>query len=111
MTLTATALDRMARVRLLDVYRSVLTERQQEALRLHLEEDWSLGELARALGTSRSAAYDLVRRGLERMESLEQQLGACGRLEAADREVARLRDRVRRLERQRRQHSAPGTVS
>jgi predicted DNA-binding protein YlxM (UPF0122 family) len=98
LTLTPTALDRLARVRLLDVYRSVLTDRQREALRLHLEEDWSLSELARALGTSRAAAHDLVRRGVERMETMEEQLGVCRRLEAADRELARLRGRVSRLE-------------
>jgi hypothetical protein len=98
--LTLTALDRLARVRLLDVYRAALTERQQEALRLQLEEDWSLSELARALGTSRAAAHDLVRRGVERMESMEEQLGVCHRLEAADRELTRLRERVSRLERQ-----------
>lgn len=98
--MTVTALDRIARVRLLDVYRAVLTERQREALRLHLEEDWSLSELAFALGTSRAAAHDLVRRGVERMESMEEQLGACRRLEAADRELTRLRGRVSRLESQ-----------
>ncbi len=98
MTLTLSALDRMARVRLLDVYRAVLTERQQEALRLHLEEDWSLSELARALGTSRAAAHDLVRRGVERMESMEVQLGACRRFEATDLELTRLRERVSQLE-------------
>ena len=104
--MTRTALDRMARVRLLDVYRAVLTERQQEALRLHLEEDWSLSELARALGTSRAAAHDLVRRGVARMEVLEEQLGACRRLETADRELIRLRERVTRLELQLRQRPA-----
>ncbi|HVB54765.1 MAG TPA: sigma factor-like helix-turn-helix DNA-binding protein [Candidatus Acidoferrales bacterium] len=104
--MTLTALDRLARVRLLDVYRAVLTERQQEALRLRLEEDWSLSELARSLGTSRAAAYDLVRRGVERMELLEEQLGACRRLEAADRELTRLRQRVSRLEHQVRAKSA-----
>ncbi|MGA7172021.1 MAG: sigma factor-like helix-turn-helix DNA-binding protein [Candidatus Dormiibacterota bacterium] len=98
----------MARVRLLDVYRSVLTERQREALRLHLEEDWSVSELARALGTSRAAAHDLLRRGVERMELMESQLGACRRLEATDREVARLRQRLSRLERQVRTGSASG---
>ncbi|HVC39590.1 MAG TPA: sigma factor-like helix-turn-helix DNA-binding protein [Candidatus Dormibacteraeota bacterium] len=99
MAFTPNALDRLARVRLLDVYREVLTARQREALRLHLEEDWSLSELALALGTSRAAAHDLVRRGLDRMRSLEEQVGACRRLEAADFELARLRGRVERLER------------
>lgn len=96
--MTPTALDRLARVRLLDVYRAVLTERQREALRLHLEEDWSLSELARALGTSRAAAHDLVRRGMERMEAMEQQLGVCRRLEASERELTRLRGKISRLE-------------
>ncbi|MGH7704943.1 MAG: sigma factor-like helix-turn-helix DNA-binding protein [Candidatus Dormibacteria bacterium] len=107
--MTPSALDRLARVRLLDLYRPVLTERQQEALRLHLEEDWSVSELARALGTSRAAAHDLVRRGLERMQLLEGQLGACQRLEAAERERDRLRQRVRRLERRLGPAAAVGT--
>jgi predicted DNA-binding protein YlxM (UPF0122 family) len=98
LTLTATALERLGRVRLLDVYRATLTERQQEALRLHLEEDWSVSELAQALGTSRAAAHDLLRRGLQRMESMEAQLGVCRRLERADRERARLEELVHQLE-------------
>ncbi len=98
--MTPAAVNRLSRVRLLDVYRQALTERQRRALRLHLEEDWSLAELARAMGTSRAAAYDLIRRGLGRMEALELELGACRRLELAEREMERLRRRLRRLERQ-----------
>ena len=40
------------------------------------------------------------------MESMEAQVGACRRLEAADLEVARLRQRVSRLERQARAGAA-----
>ncbi|MGH7641782.1 MAG: sigma factor-like helix-turn-helix DNA-binding protein [Candidatus Dormibacteria bacterium] len=103
--MTPPSFDRLARVQLFDVYRAVLTARQREALRLQLEEDWSLGELAQSLGTSRAAAHDLVRRGMGRMELLEQRLGACRRLAAADREAGRLRGRVSRLERRLRAQS------
>jgi len=96
--LTATTVDRIDRLRLLDAYRAALTERQQEALRLQLEEDWSVSELAQALGTSRAAAHDLLRRGLRRMEELEGQLGLCARIQAGERERADLTERLRRAE-------------
>jgi predicted DNA-binding protein YlxM (UPF0122 family) len=96
--LTPTTLDRIDRLRLLDAYRAVLTERQQEALRLQLEEDWSVSELAQALGTSRAASHDLLRRGLRRMEELERQLGFCARIQEGERERAALRERLRRAE-------------
>ena len=98
--MTPAPLNRIARLRLLDAYRSLLTQRQQEALRLHLEEDWSVTELAQALGTSRSAAHDLLRRGTQRMEAMEARLGLCRRLERLERERSQLRERVRDLESQ-----------
>lgn len=94
-----TASLRTDRLRLLDAYRGALTERQREALRLQLEEDWSVSELALSLGTSRAAAHDLLRRGSERLEELERQLGLCSRLAAAEAELAELRGRLRGRER------------
>jgi predicted DNA-binding protein YlxM (UPF0122 family) len=96
--LTLTTVDRTERLQLLDAYRAVLTERQQQALHLQLEEDWSVTELAQALGTSRAAAHDLLRRGLERMETLEASLGLLARLRDRESEVAKLRERLRRAE-------------
>ncbi|MGH7611100.1 MAG: sigma factor-like helix-turn-helix DNA-binding protein [Candidatus Dormibacteria bacterium] len=96
--MTALAL-RNRRLWLLDAYGAALTARQQEALRLHLAEDWSLTELARVLGTSRAAAHDLVRRGTEHLEELEAQLGLAQRLARAERAKERLQLRLRRLER------------
>jgi predicted DNA-binding protein YlxM (UPF0122 family) len=89
---------RLSRQRLLDAYSPALTERQREALRLHLEEDWSVTELAQSLGTSRAAAHDLLRRGLQRMEEMELQLGLCRQLAAAELRQAELELRVRQLE-------------
>ena len=82
----------------MDAYAPALTERQREALRLHLEEDWSVTELAQSLGSSRAAAHDLLRRGLQRMEEMELQLGLCRQLAAAELRQAGLELRVRELE-------------
>ncbi len=95
MTLTADlARSRSHRLQLLDAYGPVLTDRQREALRLHLEEDWSVTELAESLGVSRAAAHDLIRRGLRRVEELESSLGLCGQLAAAEARVADLELRL-----------------
>lgn len=104
-------MDRTGRLRLLDAYRSLLTQRQQEALRLHLEEDWSVTELAQALGTSRAAAYDLLQRGMRRMEAMELRLGLCRRLERLEKERAQLRRRVEYLEAKLRRPGAAQVVA
>lgn len=93
------ARSRITRLRLLDAYGAALTERQREALRLHLEEDWSVSELAQSLAVSRAAAHDLLQRGLRKMETMEQQVGLCRQLEAAERHSEELEERLASLER------------
>ncbi len=90
--------ERAARQVLFDTYGRLLTERQREAVRLHLEEDWSISELAAVWEVSRAAAHDLVRRGLARLVALEGRLGAVRRLAEADAARQRLERRVARLE-------------
>ncbi len=90
-----TGLTRTARLqRLLDVYGALLTERQREACRLHLDEDWSFAELAEELGCSRSGAHDLVRRGLAQLEHCEERLGHAAELARRDAVEAALRARL-----------------
>ncbi|MGI8847942.1 MAG: YlxM family DNA-binding protein [Candidatus Dormibacteria bacterium] len=85
-------LDRHARLqRLLDVYGTLLTEHQREACRLHLEEDWSVSELAEHLGVSRSGAHDLVRRGITALERYEERLGHAAELERREQVEMELR--------------------
>ena len=74
--------DHAVRQRLFDVYGAVLTDHQREACRLHLDEDWSITELAEHLGCSRSGAHDLVRRALAQLEGLEARLGLAAELDA-----------------------------
>ena len=92
---TSGALTRSARLqRLLDVYGALLTDRQREACRLHLDEDWSFAELAEELGCSRSGAHDLVRRGLAQLEHCEERLGHAAELARRDAVEAALRARL-----------------
>jgi len=84
--------------RLFDAYGPLLTAPQREAIRLHLDEDWSVTEMAQARRVSRAAAHDLVRRGLGHLESAEASLGLAGRLERLEADRDRLRRRVARLE-------------
>ena len=76
---------------LFDVYGGVLTDHQREACRLHLDEDWSITELAEHLGCTRSGAHDLVRRAIAQLENLEERLGLAGELRRRDDVEAQLR--------------------
>ncbi len=89
---------RLAWQRLFDAYGPLLTDSQREAVRLHLEEDWSVSEMAAVRRVSRAAAHDLVRRGLEHLASTEGRLGLAERLQRLEAERDRLRRRLRALE-------------
>ena len=93
------ASDNAARQRLFDVYGGVLTDHQREACRLHLDEDWSITELAEHLRCTRSGAHDLVRRALAQLENLEGRLGLAAELDRRDRVEADLRARVKARDR------------
>jgi predicted DNA-binding protein YlxM (UPF0122 family) len=73
-------LEKLNRVNLLfDIYGPLLTARQREALRFYYLDDLSLGEIAEEYGTSRQAVYDLIRRAVAALETLERKLGLCAR--------------------------------
>ena len=59
---------------LYDVYVELLTPPQQEIIRMYYFEDLSLGEISEARGASRSAAHDLIRRSVEKLQSYEERL-------------------------------------
>lgn len=60
---------------LLSFYGAMLTDRQQEALRLYYEDDLSLSEIASLCGVTRQGAHDLIRRGEAQLFVLETKLG------------------------------------
>ncbi|MEA2637672.1 MAG: uncharacterized protein QOE18_729 [Chloroflexota bacterium] len=73
------------------MYGGVLTDHQREACRLHLDEDWSITELAEHLGCTRSGAHDLIRRAVAQLEHLEGRLGLAAELSRRDGVEAELR--------------------
>ena len=99
MTLTAPHVrpesERIHHQRLLDVYGALLTEHQREACRLHLDEDWSYGEIAERFRCTRSAAHDLVRRATAQLARFEERLGHEAELRRRDAVEAELRLQLR----------------
>ena len=64
---------------LFDFYGELLTEKQREICRMHLQEDLSLGEISDELGISRQGVSDAVHRSLKTLGSMEQKLHMCER--------------------------------
>lgn len=70
--------DTAKRVRiglLLDAYGDLLTDKQQNFMRLYYEQDLSFGEIAAEAGVSRQAVFDAVRHGEATVEEYEAKLG------------------------------------
>jgi len=73
-------LDKISRInQLLDFYGPLLTEKQQEVLRLHYELDWSLAEIAEHMNITRQAVHDTGRRAEAALQDYEQRLGLVER--------------------------------
>ena len=60
-------------------YGAMLTDKQNEWIRLHYDEDISLGELASMFSVSRQAVADGIRRGEKTLAELEEKLGSAER--------------------------------
>ncbi len=63
---------------LLDVYGSVLTDKQREMLELYYNEDLSLSEIAANEGISRQGVRDSIKRGEETLTDLDGKIGMSG---------------------------------
>ena len=82
---------------LFDLYGALLTEKQQECLRLHLFEDFSLSEIGEELGISRQAVYDNIHRSEKAMESYERKLGLAARYHEERQELAKIYESIKDL--------------
>lgn len=78
---------------LFELYGSLLTDKQQEVLNLHLNEDYSLREIGEQMGSSRQAGRDLIQRSLEKLDFFEEHLELYDKL-LKQREQ---RERIRRM--------------
>ncbi|MCI6100458.1 MAG: YlxM family DNA-binding protein [Selenomonas sp.] len=82
---------------LFDLYGALLTQRQQDCLRLHLYEDFSLSEIGEELGISRQAVYDNIHRAEAAMKSYEAKLGLAARYEKERRVLAGVDEDIAKL--------------
>ena len=60
---------------LLDVYGSLLTEKQLEMMQLYYDEDLSLSEIGEQFGISRQGVHDSIKRSEQSLDELEERLG------------------------------------
>ena len=68
-------IEQMVRVtKLYDIYKGLLTERQQRCLELHYFQDFSFAEVGAEMGITRQAANDIVQRAVDQMQSTESNL-------------------------------------
>lgn len=68
-------------------YGGLLTQKQQDALRLHYEEDLSLGEIAEEMEVSRQNVHELINRSSQKLRRYEKQLGSVKRASDTAREL------------------------
>lgn len=92
--------DRQRDLRLLDLYRALLTEHQRRILHLAWEEDWSYSEVAERARVSRTAIYDLVRRTRLVLQDYERKLQLDRQQRHRTRLVEAMRVRLGALERE-----------
>ena len=59
---------------LLDLYRDLLTDKQQEIMDMYYLYDLSLSEIAEDSLTTRAAVYDLIKRTSKTLENYEEKL-------------------------------------
>lgn len=59
---------------LLDLYKDLLTDKQQEIMDMYFLYDLSLSEIAEDTSTSRAAVFDLIKRTSKSLENFESKL-------------------------------------
>ena len=79
---------------LYDLYGPLLTERQREVYEMRYFSDWSLSEIAETLEITRQAVHILVNRTVEKLLTLERELGIAERLERLENRIEELQSRV-----------------
>ena len=66
---------------LFDFYGELLTENQKDVVRMHVLEDYSLGEISEILSISRQGVYDSLKRALASLKNYEETLHLVSRFQ------------------------------
>ena len=82
---------------LLDFYGALLTDHRREIMRMYLEEDLSLQEIADAMRITRQGVHDAISHAGEQLERYEAQLGLLRRFRDVRRAVADCREELARV--------------
>ncbi len=77
---------------LIDIYGSMLTEKQKDALELYYFEDLSLAEIAENMQISRQGVRDSIKRGEETLISLEEALGYLRKMRKYDEIISNIKE-------------------
>lgn len=84
-------MDRFEISLLRSYYGPLLTETQNEYLRLHYDEDMSYGEIADIYSVSRQAIVDAINKGEKLLKGFEEKLGFMKR----DREIRKILEEIK----------------
>lgn len=76
---------------LLDFYGALLTPHRCEIVRMYVEEDLSLQEIADTFGISRQAVHDSIAKSEAQLTEFEEKLGLLGRFKQMKGEIAACR--------------------
>ena len=82
--------DRVRLASLLSEYGALLTDRQREMLRLYVEMDMSLFEVAEEYGVTRQAVMDAVKHGADSLQKYEDAVGKVALKESLLSELDRI---------------------
>lgn len=82
---------------LLDFYGALLTDHRREIMRMYLEEDLSLQEIADAMDITRQGVHDAILHAGKQLERYEAQLGLLKRFRSVRRAVAECREELDRV--------------
>lgn len=72
---------------LVDLYRPLLTEKQQETLEMYYDSDLSLGEISEETGITRQGVMNCVKKCEARLMELEEKMGLAKKLETLEKEL------------------------
>lgn len=75
---------------LLDIYGSMLTDRQRDILELYYEQDLSLGEIGDELFITRQGVMNCIKKSEIHLRELEEKLGLSARLKEVSHDIDEL---------------------
>ncbi len=91
--------DKILQINLLyDFYGELLTDRQQDILKLYYTDDLSLGEISEQLHISRQAVYDTMKRVEKLLFQYEEKLGLVNKFIYTKNQIKEIIDISKKLE-------------